>query len=44
MGTIYHTVMRLVGNFGPQEWLLALLGVLLVGSICLRGFGSRSQF
>lgn len=33
-----------VRHFGPQEWFLSLIGVVVVGFVCLRGFGSRSNY
>jgi hypothetical protein len=35
---------RHIESFGTQEWLLVLAGVILVGIVCLRGFGSRSNY
>ncbi len=31
-------------RLGTQEWALLLIGVVLVGYFCLRGFGSRSGY
>ena len=31
-------------RMGPQEWLLVLAAMIVVGCVCLRGFGSRSQY
>ena len=36
--------MRVVNSMGTQEWVLALVGVIIVGFFCLRGFGSRSKY
>jgi len=36
--------MRHVDRMDTQEWLLLLVGVIIVGVFCLRGFGSRSQY
>ncbi|HJT36147.1 MAG TPA: hypothetical protein VJ783_29265 [Pirellulales bacterium] len=33
-----------VRHFGPQEWFLSLIGVVVLGFVCLRGFGSRSNY
>lgn len=41
---IWKTALTYVNHFGPQQWLLTLLGVVLVGAVCLRGFGSRSSY
>lgn len=41
---VYYDLMRHVERMDPQEWLLALIGVVIVGLICMRGFGSRSSY
>ncbi len=41
---LYREVLRYVENMDPQEWLFAFIGVVLLGLICLRGFGSRSSY
>jgi hypothetical protein len=40
----YNDVMRVCERMNTQEWLFALLGLVVVGWICLRGFGSRSSY
>lgn len=44
MGHLWREVMRVVNSMGTQEWVLVLVGVIVVGFFCLRGFGSRSQY
>jgi hypothetical protein len=44
MGHLWRDVMRTINSFGTQEWVLLLLGVIIVGLVCLRGFGSRSRY
>ncbi|NLX95902.1 MAG: hypothetical protein GXY83_06985 [Rhodopirellula sp.] len=47
MGYLNHAIrdlMRYVDRMGPQEWLFALIGIVLVGMVCLRGYGSRSSY
>lgn len=41
---IYHDMMRFVERMDPQEWLLALIAVVVVGLVCMRGYGSRSSY
>jgi hypothetical protein len=41
---LFHQTMRLVERLDRGEWVLVLAGVVLVGWICLRGFGSRSSY
>lgn len=44
MGQLYREAMRFIEHMGLQEWLLALIAVVLVGLVCMRGFGSRSNY
>lgn len=41
---LVHTVMRYLEGLTLREWLWVLIGVVVVGMICLRGFGSRSSY
>ncbi|MGQ9573816.1 MAG: hypothetical protein ACUVUC_00720 [Thermoguttaceae bacterium] len=41
---VYRELMRMVNRLDAQEWLLILAGVVVVGWVCLRGFGSRSSY
>lgn len=41
---VVHTVMRYLEGLTFREWLWVLIGVVVVGMICLRGFGSRSSY
>jgi hypothetical protein len=29
---------------GTQQWLLVLAAVIVIGVLCLRGFGSRAEY
>ena len=42
MGKFYREVMQFIEQLDSQEWVLLLMG--LVGFICMRGFGSRSDY
>lgn len=44
MYQLYRVAMRFIQQMDTQEWLFALLGVVVVGLLCLRGFGSRSDY
>jgi hypothetical protein len=44
MGHFYHEAMRFVQHMSLKEWLVALFAVVLVGLVCMRGFGSRSNY
>lgn len=35
---------RYASRLDPQQWLFVLAVVIIIGLICLRGFGSRSQY
>jgi hypothetical protein len=37
-------VVRFIEQMDTQDWLLALLAVVVVGLFCMRGFGSRSNY
>lgn len=38
------SVLRYLEGLSLREWLWVLIGVVIVGVICLRGFGSRSSY
>ncbi len=40
----YRETMHYLGRLSPQGWLFVLAGVIIVGVICTRGFGSRSHY
>jgi hypothetical protein len=40
----YNWLMRTAGGLNHQEWLIVLIAVMALGVICLRGFGSRSNY
>ena len=44
MDHLYYDIMRYVNRLDTQDWTLVLLGVIIVGFLCLRGFGSRSSY
>ena len=44
MAQMWRHIMRFVEQMDKQEWVLALAGVVIVGLVCLRGFGSRSKY
>jgi hypothetical protein len=37
-------VIHYADRLNPQQWLLVLGVVIIIGLVCLRGFGSRSQY
>jgi hypothetical protein len=44
MGQFYRQVIRFLEQLDTQEWVLVLLGLVVVGFVCMRGFGSRSDY
>jgi hypothetical protein len=44
MAHYFYTALRWLENLSPREWLVVLAVVIVTGLICLRGFGSRSQY
>jgi hypothetical protein len=40
----YHTVMNQLDRFHSRQWFILLLGVVLWGLFCMRGFGSRTKY
>ena len=44
MVNLWKDLLRLIDKMGPQEWLLVLAGVIILGLFCMRGFGSRSDY
>ena len=44
MGHLWRQLAHYVDRMGAQEWFLVLGAMILVAFICMRGFGSRSQY
>ena len=44
MGKYVREVIRFLEQLDTQEWVLVLLGLVVVGFLCMRGFGSRSDY
>ena len=44
MDQFCRDVMRFIERMDAQDWLLALVAVVVVGLFCMRGFGSRSDY
>ncbi|MGD0518475.1 MAG: hypothetical protein ABSA26_13140 [Thermoguttaceae bacterium] len=40
----FREVVHYADQLSPQQWLLVLGVVIIIGLFCLRGFGSRSQY
>lgn len=44
MWNLYSQAMRFAGGLTQQQWFIVLCGVVIVGFLCLRGFGSRANY
>ena len=44
MGQLYNRVFSQVAHWGTQEWILALIIVIGIGMICMRGITSGSKY
>ena len=44
MFDMWRQMTRYASRMGPQEWVLVLAAMIVVGLICMRGYGSRSQY
>jgi len=41
---LYREFMHYVDRMGPHEWFLVLAAMIIVGVVCMRGFGSRTRY
>jgi hypothetical protein len=41
---VINTVMHYADRLGPRDWFFVLAIMIVVGLVCMRGFGSRSQY
>jgi len=44
MWSAINTVMSWFAGFDRHQWLLALVVGMVLGVLCMRGFGSRSNY
>jgi hypothetical protein len=44
MWSYYDRLMMWLDTLGQNEWFILLVGVLIAGGLCLRGFGSRKNY
>ncbi len=40
----YDQTMQFIQRLTMQQWLYVLRGAVVIGVLCLRGFGSRTSF
>jgi hypothetical protein len=41
---IWNGAMQFINHLDRNGWIIVLFSVLLIGSMCLRGYGSRSNY
>jgi hypothetical protein len=44
LNQVFRQLSQFINGLGTQEWVFLLMGVVVVGFVCLRGFGSRSKY
>jgi hypothetical protein len=44
MARIEYEVMEYIYNSQPYEWVLILMGVIVIGAICMRSSANKSNF
>lgn len=44
MWQLYHSMTRKITHFDLQDFLILVVVCVVVGVICLRGYGSRSNY
>ncbi len=44
MWSYYDTFVLWLQSLNETEWFILLVAVLILGALCLRGFGSRKSF
>ena len=40
----WHNLLRYIDDMGYWEWSMVLGAMIVVAALCMRGFGSRSQY
>ncbi len=41
---MWQQVTQCASRMGPQGWVLVLAAMIVLGLVCLRGYGSRSGY
>jgi hypothetical protein len=44
MAHIWHEITRFINSMSMRDWFWVLAGMIVFGTLCLRGFGSRSKY
>lgn len=42
--TFINTATRWVDQLNSTQWFVVLIGVLVLGALCLKGFGMRARY
>ena len=42
--SLYYDIWNRVNGMDRQEWFVMLLAVMLLGFMCMRGYGSRNSY
>jgi len=40
----YYSTMSYINGIGRTEWFYILIGAMVVGGFCMRGYGSRKDY
>lgn len=44
MQSLFRQILRVIDRLGPTEWVVVLGVVIVIGLVCMKGFGSRSSY
>jgi hypothetical protein len=44
MNHLWREIVHYIDCLGPREWFLIMAAMIGVAVVCMRGFGSRSQY
>ncbi len=44
MAEYYRQLMMHVNGLSDEQWFIVLCVVMVLGALCMRGFGSRNQY
>lgn len=44
MSHLWRDAMRFIDRMDTQQWMFVLVGMIVLGLVCMRGFGSRSNY
>lgn len=41
---LYYLVLHYADQLSPQQWVIVLAVMIIFGFLCMRGYGSRSNY